>query len=47
MTHVLKIDTTLEMLAKDQLSIKYSEFDEFIMSDGLMHWDDRIIFLNE
>ena len=47
MTYVLKIDTTLEMLAKDQLTIKYSEFDEFIMSDGLMHWDDRIIFLNE
>ena len=43
----LKMDTTLEMLPQDQLTVKYSEFDEFIMSDGLMHWDDRIIFLSE
>ena len=41
------MDTTLEMLPQDQLSVKYSEFDEFIMSDDLMHWDDRIIFLSE
>ena len=46
-TFNLRIDTTLEMLPQDQLSVKYSEFDEFIMSDDLMHWDDRIIFLSE
>ena len=47
LTFALRMDTTLEMLAQDQLTVKYSEFDEFIMSDGLMHWDDRIIFLSE
>ena len=43
----LKIDTTLELLPRDQLAINYSEFDEFVMSDSLVHWDDNVIFLSE
>ena len=43
----LRIETTLELLPSDQLAINYSEFDEFIMSDYLMHWDDKVIYLSE
>ena len=27
--------------------MKYSDFDEFVMSSDLMHWDNRIMYLNE
>ena len=43
----LKLETTLEILPKDQLAINYSDFDEFIMSDSLMHWDDYVIYISE
>ena len=43
----LKLETTLELLPRDQLAINYSEFDEFVMSDSLVHWDDNVIFLSE
>ena len=43
----LKMETTLEILPKDQLALNYSDFDEFIMSDTLMHWDDQVIYLSE
>lgn len=39
--------STLEMTDKDKLTIKYSDFDEFIMSSELMHWDNRMIYLHE
>ena len=43
----LKLETTLELLPRDQLAINYSEFDEFVMSDSLVHWDDNVIFLSK
>ena len=46
-TFILKQDTTLELSKKDMLSMKYSDFDEFVMSSELMHWDNRIMFLSE
>ena len=35
------------MPPKDKLSIKYSDFDEFVMSSELMHWDKYSIFVDE
>ena len=46
-SYQLRMETTLEILPKDQLALNYSDFDEFVMSDTLMHWDDQVIYLSE
>ena len=46
-TYNLKQDNALELCTKDMLNIKYSDFDEFIMSSEVMHWDNRIMFVHE
>ena len=46
-TFILKQDSALELSKKDMLSMKYSDFDEFVVSSELMHWDNRIMFLFE
>ena len=45
-TFQLRLDTNLEMLSQDQRFISYSEFDEFIVADNLIHWDDSVIFVS-
>ena len=39
------LKTTLELPVKDLPSIIYSEFDEYAISDGVLHSGDRMYFM--
>ena len=39
------LKTTLELPLKDQQSIVYADFDEYCISDGVLHANDRMYFL--
>ena len=47
MTFMLTQVNALEMPHKDKLSIKYSDFDEFVISSDLIHWDKYAIYVDE
>ena len=44
-TFMLTQTTTFELAKKDQARIFYSDFDEYTISDQVLHWNDRMFFL--
>lgn len=41
------LDKTLEILPEDKLLIQYKTFDQFVISDQLMHYSDKVIYFSE
>ena len=46
-SHQLRVDMTLEMLPEDRNSLYYDAFDEFLVSDEAMHWNDKVFYFSE
>ena len=44
-TYQWKLKTTLELPEKDVAALVYSDFDEFTISDGVLHANDRMYYL--
>jgi hypothetical protein len=46
-SHQLRVDMTLEVLPGDKNSLYYDAFDEFLVSDEAMHWNDKVFYFSE
>lgn len=46
-TYMWKLTTTLELPEKDLKDIVYADFDEHSISDGVLHYNDKLYFLLE
>ena len=47
MTYILTATETKELSERDVRCMKYSDFDEFVMSSELMHWDNRMMYMHD
>lgn len=46
-THMWKLQTTFELPSKDLHDFVYADFDEHSISDGVLHYNDKLYFLLE
>ena len=43
--HTLSVLTTLDLCKKDKELLKQTPFDEFAVSPGCIHWDNKALFM--
>ena len=46
-THELRVDSTLEMNSEDKSLLYLDSFNEIMISDDAMHWDDKVMYLSK
>ena len=43
----MKIEKTIDLFAEDKNTLYHDTFDEFLISDESMHWNDKVIYFSE
>ena len=43
----MRLESTIELLPEDKNTLYHDTFDEFLISDDTMHWNDKVIYFSE